>query len=213
MDNPNSLKSYDAQFLQHEVGDTSSLREAVEEMNNSGSGTKVVRYIIGFIMTQMTANVGIKKHGRVAIDALYQEFVQLHALGVFKGQQVDKLTREQKRGALWAITSVVKAKRCGRIKGRAVADGRPQRALYTKEETSPPTVSTDALMMSIMIDAWEHRSVSTADVAGAYLHAELDDFTLLKIEGESVDIMITCGVCDDYKKFVKHENGKKVLYL
>jgi hypothetical protein len=35
--------------------------------------------------------------------------------------------------------------------------------------------------------------------------------TLLKMEGDSVDIM--CGVCEHYKAFVKYENGKKVLYL
>ena len=53
--------------------------------------------------------------------------------------------------------------------------------------------------------------MATADVAGAYLHAELDDFTLLKMEGESVDIM--CDVCEGYKAFVMYEHGKKVLYL
>jgi hypothetical protein len=106
---------------------------------------------------------------------------------------------------------VVKEKRCGRIKGRTVADGRPQQQLYTKEETSSPTVSTDALMLSLLIDATEHRDVATADVVGAYLHAEMEDFTPLKMEGESVDIM--CDVNDEYKLYVCYENGKKVLYL
>jgi hypothetical protein len=67
------------------------------------------------------------------------------------------------------------------------------------------------LMLSIMIDAYEERDVATADVAGAYLHADQDDFTLIKLEGASVDIM--CDVCEEYKEFVTYENGKKVLYL
>lgn len=83
--------------------------------------------------------------------------------------------------------------------------------MYAKEETTSPTISTDALMMSIMIDAHEHRDVATADVAGAYLHADLDDFVLLRIEGDEVDIM--CKVCATYEQFVTYENGKKVLYL
>ena len=49
-------------------------------------------------------------------------------------------------------------------------------------------------MMSVMIDACENRDVAIADVTGAYLHAFLDDFTLLKLEGESVEIM--CSVCE-----------------
>jgi hypothetical protein len=92
-----------------------------------------------------------------------------------------------------------------------VADGRPQKALYTKDETSSPTVLTDDFMMSVMIDACEDRDVAMADVAGAYLHAFLEDFTLLKLEGESVEIL--CSVCKKYRKFATYENGKKVLYL
>jgi hypothetical protein len=53
-------------------------------------------------------------------------------------------------------------------------------------------------MMSILIDVWEHRGIATVDVAGAYLHAKLDDFTLLKMEGESVNIM--CSICEEYKQ-------------
>jgi hypothetical protein len=79
-------------------------------------------------------------------------------------------------------------------KGRTVADGSIQQDLYTKDETSSPTVSTDALMLSLIIDAFERREVvATANVAGAYLHAKMDDFTLLKMEGESVEIM--CKQC------------------
>jgi hypothetical protein len=65
--------------------------------------------------------------------------------------------------------------------------------------------------MSIMIDAMERRDVATADVAGAYLHAKMRDFALLRMEGGSVDIL--CDVCEDYRQFVTYENGKKVLYL
>ncbi len=158
----------------------------------------------------MTAKAGIKKHGQVAIDALYKEFLQLHDLGVFEGQHATALTKEERRAALRAI-NLIKEKRSGLLKGRTVADGRKQRSLHTKEETTSPTVSTDALMLSTMIDAYEERDVATADVAGAYLHADQDDFTLIKLEGASVDIM--CDVCEEYKEFVTYENGKKVLYL
>jgi hypothetical protein len=138
MDNPSSSKSYDTQFLQQEqqeATDLSSLQEAVKELYDIGSGTKVIEYVTGFIMTQMTAKAGIKKHARAAIHALYQEFPQLHDLTIFKGRRVCELTRKQNRGALRAI-SVIKEKRCGKLKGRTVGDGRVQRELYTKEETS-----------------------------------------------------------------------------
>jgi hypothetical protein len=105
----------------------------------------------------------------------------------------------------------MKEKGCGKIKGRTCADGRTQRDLCTKDERSSPTVSTDALMMSLLTDAEERRGVATADVVGACLHADLKDFTVLRVEGESVDIMST--VSEECKKCAVHEHGKKVLYL
>jgi hypothetical protein len=62
-----------------------------------------------------------------------------------------------------------------------------------------------------MIDAKERCDVATADVEGAYLHADMEDFVLLKLVGKAVDIM--CQVNPKYEKFVVIENGKKVLYL
>jgi len=91
-----------------------------------------------------------------------------------------------------------------------VANGRPQRNMYNKDETACPTVSTDALMMTMLIDAWEKRDVGSADVVGAYLHADLEDFTLIKYEGESVDIL--CKINPEWAELVVVENGEKVLY-
>jgi hypothetical protein len=107
--------------------------------------------------------------------------------------------------------NVIKEKRCNKMKGQTLADGRPQRALYTIEETSSPTITTDALLLTLLVDANEKGDVATADVAGAYLHAKLEDFTLLRMEGDSFDIM--CDVNKDYRKFVTYEQGQKVLYL
>jgi hypothetical protein len=134
MDEPASGQSYD-----------------VRDMNVTGSTIKVFEYVTGFIMTQMTAKAGIKKHGQVAADALFQEFLQLHDKTVFAGKHRSELTKALRQGALRVI-NVIKEKRCGKIKGRTVADGRPQRKLYTKDEASSPTVFTDALLMLILID-------------------------------------------------------------
>jgi hypothetical protein len=62
-----------------------------------------------------------------------------------------------------------------------------------------------------MIEAKEGRDVATADVKGAYLHTDMEDFVILKLVSEAVNIM--CQVNPKYKKFVVVEHGKKVLYL
>jgi len=109
------------------------------------------------------------------------------------------------------IYKYIFGQRSSKLKGRTCADGRSQRFKYTKEETTSPTVSTDALMISLKINAKEQRDVAMADVEGAYLHADVEDFVLLKLVGEAVDII--CQVNPKYEKFVVIENGKKVLYL
>jgi len=48
--------------------------------------------------------------------------------------------------------NLIKEKHDGGLKGRTYADGSMQHTLYRKEETASPTVATDALMLSLMID-------------------------------------------------------------
>ena len=63
-------------------------------------------------------------------------------------------------------------KRCGKLKARGCADGRPQREYITKEESSSPTVSLYALMGSCVMDAMEEHNVITIDIPGAFLQGE-----------------------------------------
>jgi hypothetical protein len=84
--------------------------------------------------------------------------------------------------------------------------------LYDKSETSSPTVSTDALMLSILIDAHERRDVATADIAGAYLKAPMDDYVVMKFTGDTVRIL--CDMNPAHGKFVVTEpGGLKSLYV
>ena len=71
-------------------------------------------------------------------------------------------------------------------------------------------MATDALMLTIIVDAYEKHDDGTADVAGAYLNALMTDFVLMKFTGESVGIV--CKLNKENEKFVVIENGKRVLY-
>ena len=66
-------------------------------------------------------------------------------------------------------------------------------------------------MLFIIIDAHEKIHVGVTDVEGAYLHADMVIFTILKMTGVDADIM--CKVDTKYKDFITIENRKKVLYL
>ena len=132
--------------------------------------------------TQMTAKRGIKKHGDWAIEALLKELAQLEDMNTFEPQQAQKLTHQQRIEAL-RIINLIKEKRDNTLKGRTCVDGRPQREYISKEQAASPTVSTEALLCTLVVDAHQDRYVATADIKGAYLHAEMDDYVLVKLDG------------------------------
>jgi hypothetical protein len=90
-------------------------------------------------------------------------------------------------------------------------DGSTQQGKFTQAETGSPTLSSDALFLSILIDAHEDRDVGTADVHGAYLHAYMKKFISMRFVGWAVDLL--CDVNPEYEKFVVYERKVKVLYV
>ena len=67
-------------------------------------------------------------------------------------------------------------------------------------------------MILLSIDAHKGRKVSTADVEGAYLHADMDEKLIMMVAGEMVDYMIS--VNPEYKNFVHTTNtGRRILYV
>jgi hypothetical protein len=80
MDEPANNKGYDVQLLQDDGGKTPELREAVQEMQNTGSTANVLKCMTGIIMMQMSEKAGLKKHRQMVVGELLQEFSQLHDL-------------------------------------------------------------------------------------------------------------------------------------
>ena len=72
----------------------------------------------------------------------------------------------------------LKQKRCGKIKGRGCTDVRKQRKYLTKDDTSAPTVATEALFLTCIIDATENQIVATVDRHGAFMQVDMEDETV-----------------------------------
>lgn len=115
-----------------------------------------------------------------------------------------------KAKALRAV-NLIKEKCCGKIKGRHCAGGCPQQDWYKKYETSCPTISLDALFATLLIDVFEGCDVVTADVAGTYLNAFMNNFILVKLIGKDVEFM--SDVSPEFSDAVEKENRQPVLYL
>ena len=53
----------------------------------------------------------------------------------------------------------------------------------TKTETSSPTISLEAIMLSCAIDTKEGRRVAVTDIPGEFLHADMDQDVHMLLEG------------------------------
>ena len=170
----------------------------------------IAQDVFSFIFTQMTAQAGIKKHGQAVCDALTAEFAQLDYKGAYEPIHATSLTKTQQNSAL-QIINLIKEKRNGRLKGRSVADGRPQHAFYMKDETSSPTATPESVLLTALVDTVEDWHVVVADVTSAYLNMDMDDFVLIRLSGDDVNMM--CNANPDYKKFITKNNGRRTLFL
>jgi hypothetical protein len=136
---------------------------------------------------------------------------QLHTRKVAKPVDSSKLSKIQKRALLFYLMFMSK-KRCGKIKACGCADGRKQRETTTKEEASSPTVAIESIMLSATIDAMEECDVATVDITGAFMQADIDEVVHVRFEGEIAEMLIRMDP-KLYRKYVRDENGKAVLYV
>ena len=165
--------------------------------------------ILSFLTEQMSAKRGLKQFGTAGAEAIMNELKQIVYRKVMEGRKSGELTTAQKKAALKYLM-FLKQKRCGKIKGRGCADGRKQRLYKSKDETSSPTITTEALFITCLVDAIENRYVATCDVPGAFMHSDIDEQVHLKLEGEIAELLVKVDAT--YAEFVTYENGKMVIY-
>ncbi len=164
---PVPILEHELERVETEDLNTSTSDQTITTSNTSGRynlrPNRTPNYLRRFAFLSVQA--GIKKWGDKAREAVQDELRMFTKERVFKGLR--KPTAAQMRKALMIHCFVVE-KRDGRIKARAVADGRGQ-TRYSEEETYSPTVQLESIMLNAFIDAFEGRHVATVDIKGGFL--------------------------------------------
>ncbi len=118
------------------------------------------------------------------------EAKQLHWQNSFKPVHWKDVTQE-KRDQILESHVFVKRKPSGEIKARKVAGGNKQRDFISKESASSPTISTDAVLLTLIIDAKEHRDLAIIDIPNTFIQTEDDkDRVIMRIRGHMVDVLV-----------------------
>ena len=178
--------------------------KAVEQYNNIDAS---------LVTPQYGVKRGLEIFGEKGAEAVLKELKQLHDLSVVSPVHPRDMTKEQVKRAL-PYLMFLKRKRCGKIKGRGCADGRPQRDFISREEASSPTASLYAIVLTCLIDAIENRCVATTDIPGAFLQTKMpdDEVVHIRFSGAMAELMAEIDP-ELYKKYlVSRRRGTKVLF-
>ena len=94
------------------------------------------------------------------------------------------------------------------IKARGCADGHKQRDKIMKQESASPTVATESVFITAVVDTHEGRMVKIVDVPGAFMHPDQDDLVHVRFTGEMVGKLIEIDE-EMYAPYVIWEGGQK----
>ncbi len=171
--------------------------------------------ILAMIMTQLSLKAGLKRWGKRAQAAVRSEMKQLHFRDTFKPLHWNKLTPVQKKTVLESHL-FLKEKRDDSIKGRTVAGGNKQRDYISKEDASSPTVATESVLLTCIVDATKERDVAVIDIPNAFIQTRIEneeDMAIMKIRGVLVDMLLDIAP-DVYEPYVTTDKkGTKQLVV
>ena len=107
----------------------------------------------------------------------------------------------------------LKEKRDGSILAMGCADGRSQWDYTNKVDTSLPTVSLEAMLLTCVTDAKEGHYIVVIDIPGAFLHADMEHDVHMLLKGTIAKLIIKLK-SSLYRKFVwRNKHSKPMLYV
>ena len=163
------------------------------------------------VMTQYHVKKGIKVFGDVRIKSVMAKMQQLHDQKIPNPVHPEGSSQKEFNKVLEYLM-FLKEKHSGIIKGHGRADGRPQ-CLYTgKTDSASPTIMTESVLLTAVIEAHEGREVITADILGAFLQEDLDKVIHMVLCGKLAELLIECDLVL-YTPFSQQEQGELILYV
>jgi hypothetical protein len=171
--------------------------------------------VVAAIMTQLSLKAGLKEWGDRAFTAARSEMKQLHLRNTFKPKHWRELSQVQRQMVLESHI-FLKQKCDGKIKGRTVAGENKQRDYISKEDAISPTVATEAVLFSCIIDAEEGRYVAVVDIPNVFVQTRVEnekDMAFINIRGVLMDILVEIAP-DVYTSYVSRDKkGMKQLLV
>ena len=155
--------------------------------------------------TQLSARKALEHYNQDGLDAIIAEINGMLDRKVFVGVLRSSLSKTQMkkiiRSSMFVKEKFDSKGTLLKLKARLVAGGHMQnKAIYTVDQISSPTVSTTSFFTLAAIAAAERRHVMTFDIGQAYLNAEMKGDVFMILDPLSASIL--CDIDPSYREFV-----------
>jgi hypothetical protein len=169
-------------------------------------------WVLGVALAQYSIAAGPKKFKQKGENGVTKELTQLHNMNVFTLVLKESLSSEEQAKAL-ASLMFLKEKRDKMVKARMCTDGRKQQGDWTKQESTSPTVATESVFITAVVNAHEGRDVTCYDIHGAFLHADSDKDITMILKGRLAELMVQFAPTL-YRKYISVDRkGTVILYV
>ena len=179
------------------------------------SEDEIEAHIMGVVLVEhFNINNGIDLFGNRSETVVMKELQKIHNINTYGPMDASTLTYQEIKYALYSLLFIT-YKRNGGIKEIKVAVVSNQRTYdrYDKSNGSYPTVNTDGVFLTRLIDNREHSTVTMLDTENDFLHAENDDYVLILICGKLEEVLVKL----DKKLYLKYvitlKQGVPMLYV
>ena len=162
-------------------------------------------------MMQYSLKKGLKVFGTPGPEAVYKEMKQLHDRKVCLPRSAHSLSSQQCHDALGYLM-FLKGKCNGLIEGQGCADSQKQWMWTAKDDATLPTIATESILLTSVIESKEHWYIITANIVGAFMQGDQEEIVHMHLDHVLVDMLVKCDP-ECYAKYVTEENGKRVLYV
>ena len=171
-----------------------------------------LEHAFGVILQQYSIGAGLKKFQERGEKGGTKELQQMHNMSVFRPVLKTDLSLEEMKKAVSSLM-FLKEKRDKTVKGRFCADGRKQQGDWTKQDSTSPTVSTESVFLTAVIEARERRDVACYDIPGAFLHADSNEDITMVLKGRLAELMVQVAP-NLYRKYITvDKRNTPILYV
>jgi hypothetical protein len=171
--------------------------------------------VMEMVMTQLSLKAALKQWGKDTKALVEAEAKQLHWRNSFRPVHWKDVNKERQKQIL-ELHVFVKKKRTGQIKARKVAGGNKQRDYISKENASSPTVATESVLLTSLVDAQENHDVTIVDIPNEFIQTVVEndeDKVVMRIRGHMGDVLVKVAPRVYGLYVVTNKQGRKQLLV